>query len=329
MLRIDEATGRLVTPEEGTLKGEGLLERSDVQEMFARSWDGFTAELGFRSLRFVGTEVPPHDSVGNRIDILAFDEDLGRPVVIELKRGSDKLHLLQALSYAAMVWTWDSDRLRKMLPTDADENLINSIDNMDSEVSPAVILVAEAFEPEVIYTADWLHRKHDIDVYCFTLSVHRFSEERWVMLQLDYPQRELEELYRVRAASRRKTEGATQSWEDIKNWITYAWGRELIDLCKRFKDGDPRRRRFSAMFPSGDWGSCHLTFQKQAVSVHTYGRREGDKAHWESALPGISIDEWGSEASQTQGLTWRLTTEEEARTFLKAVGQPWLPLEPP
>ena len=319
MLRIDETTGKLVAASDGSLVEEGLLERADVQEMFARSWDAFTAELGFRNLRFIGKEIHPHDAIANRLDILAFDEDVGRPVVIELKRGSNKLHLLQGLSYAAMLWAWDPNRLRRLLPDDADPNLINSIDNMEQGVSPAVVLIAEAFEAEVIYTADWLHRKHGIDIYCFTLSVHRFGSARWVRLQLDYPQRELEDLYRSRSSPRRETESGSQSWEDVKTWITYSWGVQLIDFCKTLKDGDPRRRRFSAVF-STDWGSCNLIFQKSSVSVYTTVRREGDKEYWTTRLPGLSVEEWGSESTKSQGLSWRLTTKEQAETFLAAVG---------
>jgi hypothetical protein len=61
----------------------------------------FCEEIG-ESLLVIGQKVRPSDAVPDRIDILAID-DPGTSVVIELKRGSHKLQLLQAISYAGMV----------------------------------------------------------------------------------------------------------------------------------------------------------------------------------------------------------------------------------
>ena len=127
---------------------ERLLERADLQTLIVRSWEAFANEIGFPSLQLIGEEIRPHDSSGDRIDLLAFDEDVGRGVVIELKRDSHKLQLLQALSYAAMVATWDAERFRDAAGPDADEDLLNSIEHFDPSLSPAVMLVAEAFDPE-------------------------------------------------------------------------------------------------------------------------------------------------------------------------------------
>src|SRR5687767_15025074 len=93
----------LTTVGEGSLGGESLLERADFQRMIASSWSAFANELGFPGLKLLGEELTPHESVRDRIDLLAFDEDESKVAVIELKRESHKLQLLQALSYAAML----------------------------------------------------------------------------------------------------------------------------------------------------------------------------------------------------------------------------------
>ena len=73
------------------------------------SIEAFCEEL-HQDLIIIGKEVPPSTTVADRIDILAVDKS-GTTVVIELKRGSDKLQLLQAIGYAAMISKWTPDEL--------------------------------------------------------------------------------------------------------------------------------------------------------------------------------------------------------------------------
>lgn len=322
MLRIEESTKKLVAAREGTLVSEALLERSDIQEMIARSWDSFIAELGFPSLSLIDSEVRPHESVANRIDLLAFDEDLGRPVIIELKRHRNKLQLLQALGYAAMVWTWGPQQFKDLLDDQADDDLINSIDNLEEGVSPGIILIAEEYDPEVILTADWLRRNHEVDIYCFSISLARFGDDLLVRFQLDYPLRELDEVYRARrrssSAGRSLSDGRVQTWEDVKRWITYPWGTAFIDYCQRIKPGDPRRRRFTHMFVD-DRSAYYVLFQKEVITIVSQNRASGDVDHWSEVLPHVDIGEWGSEETRSSGLRFSLTSREDVDAFLQAV----------
>src|SRR5688572_22448689 len=149
MLQIDEESKLFVSANSSNMAGEKMLERADLQAMCVSSWEAFANELGFPSLRLIAQEVIPHPSCGDRIDLLGFDEDAGKPVVIELKRDKHKLQLLQALSYAAMLSHWEPADFKQRLSDDADDELINSIENLDPDESPRVILVAERFDPEV------------------------------------------------------------------------------------------------------------------------------------------------------------------------------------
>lgn len=320
MLRIDETSGRLVYLADSSLGVEGLFERRDVQEMIVRSWDDFAAELGFPTLRYLDQEVRPHEAVANRIDILAFDEELGVPVIIELKRDSHRLHLLQALHYAAMVWTWVPEDFRSIAGPQADEDLLNSLDNVDRESSPRLILIAEAFDPEVILTADWLRRQHGVDVHCYRLSTQRNELERFIRLQRDYPLRELTDVYqprRRRVATEGRSDG--QTWDDVKQWVLNSWQQRFIDYCRRFKEGDPRRRRFSSMF-ADEWGPYSIGLRRDGARIYIRGRRDGDMAYWEKALPNVEISEWGNEDTGRVGLTFRIDTAKDASDFLSAVG---------
>ena len=73
MLRIDETSKTLVAPQAGGLVTEGNPDRAELLALLAASWEAFSAELGHPSLRFVASQPVPG------LDILAFDEQAGRP----------------------------------------------------------------------------------------------------------------------------------------------------------------------------------------------------------------------------------------------------------
>ncbi len=108
MLRIDRDARTLARLAPTPMAEAALLERADLQRMIRNRAADFFAELG-EVLLPVAEEARPSEVVDDRIDLLALDRD-GAAVVVELKRGAHKLHLLQALSYAAMVAEWDLER---------------------------------------------------------------------------------------------------------------------------------------------------------------------------------------------------------------------------
>jgi len=95
MLRLDRAQHALRRLEPMPLKTAGILERSDLQRMIVNTPSAFCAEIK-ETLLVMGEEISPTDVVDDRIDVLALDKQ-GTVVVVELKRGLNKLHLLQAL----------------------------------------------------------------------------------------------------------------------------------------------------------------------------------------------------------------------------------------
>src|SRR5690242_11305057 len=107
MLRIDKSEKKLVRLSESGLANSDHWER-DLQSMICSNPESFCEELG-EELLVVGQEVRPSEAISDRIDILAIDES-GGGVVIELKRGTHKLQLLQAISYAGMISHWSPER---------------------------------------------------------------------------------------------------------------------------------------------------------------------------------------------------------------------------
>jgi hypothetical protein len=212
------------------------------------------------------------------------------PVVIELKRDRHKLHLLQALSYAAMVWTWDEDMLKTIAGQDADDDLINSIENRSDDASPRIVLIAADYDPEVILTADWLSAQHGVDIYCFSLWMQKHGDDRLVRFQLDYPLRELQDVYRIRQRVRAAAASAPsgQTWEDVKQWIDFDWGNWFIDLCRQVKEGQPQRRRFTAMFPDEWVRTIPISRKTASRSTSSAAGRETSNTGTRSCHPPAS-----------------------------------------
>jgi RecB family endonuclease NucS len=84
-----------------TLEGEKLLE-SYLRDFISDNHQLVLDEIGESGLALLPPERSAHDTTRDRIDLLGIDTD-GAAVIIELKRGKHKLHMLQALSYAAAI----------------------------------------------------------------------------------------------------------------------------------------------------------------------------------------------------------------------------------
>jgi len=133
MLKIDrekKAFNRLETP---TLADASISERYDLQEYIYNSPDAFFEEIG-QHLFVIAKEVKPSDDVEDRIDLLALDKE-GNAVIIELKRGNNKLQMYQAIAYAGMVATWEPGDFLTDFTPERKENLQDFLDVDEIEES--------------------------------------------------------------------------------------------------------------------------------------------------------------------------------------------------
>jgi hypothetical protein len=163
LLRIDETSGTLVAPQAGGLVTENSPEREELLALIAASWQPFAQELGMPNLRLVGREPAPG------IDLLAFDEQSGRAVVLHVTGETVEWQISRALGAVADVAAWDAAQLASV--SDALEAVVPGD-------SPQLVLVAGGYDPRAIATLDWLTRRHGVEASCFSVSVLRFGNER-------------------------------------------------------------------------------------------------------------------------------------------------------
>jgi len=175
VLRIDETSQTLVAPQAGGLVTEGNPDRAELRALLAGSWTAFSAELGLPSLRLVAADPYPG------LDFLAFDEQAGRTVVVQVTGDVEFGEVGRALAAAAHVAGWDAaalaavhDSLSAAVPGD----------------SPQVVLIAGAFDATTVTTVEWLARRHGVELSCFAVSFLRFGAERLLTVRREFPPRD-------------------------------------------------------------------------------------------------------------------------------------------
>jgi hypothetical protein len=163
LLRIDETSGTLVAPQAGGLVTENSPDRDELLALVGASWEAFAQELGHPSLRLVAREPAPG------VDLLAFDEQSGRAVVLHVTGETVEWQIARALGAVAEVAGWDaaklgsvSDVLEAAVPGD----------------SPQLVIVAGGFDPRALATVEWLTRRHGVEASTYVVSVLRFGNER-------------------------------------------------------------------------------------------------------------------------------------------------------
>ena len=175
MLRIDETSKTLVAPQAGGLVTEGNPDRAELLALLAASWDAFSAELGHPSLRLVAADPVPG------LDILAFDEQAGRTVVVQVTGGVEFGEVGRALAAAAQVASWDAAALAAV-----HESLSAAVPGD----SPQVVLIAGGYDAPTVATVDWLARRHGVELSCFAVSFLRFGAERLLTVRREFPPRD-------------------------------------------------------------------------------------------------------------------------------------------
>jgi hypothetical protein len=274
-----------------------------------------------KKLLLLGQEIRPTDVVDDRIDLLAIDPN-GATVIIELKRDSHKLQLLQALAYAGMIAQWSADRLMSC----RSETMSHSLEMVEDEFhqflledaerlneAKRIILIAEEYDYEVLIAAEWLHEKYQVDVRCYRLALSADGPNEYLSCMCVFPPKELAD----HANGRRRVPMLPAKWADrdaalsqIGNPAVMAFykaelarGRDSY-LCKRiFRYKMDGRRRWS------------MAARKDSAYVWQNGRFADDEAFWKERFGEVAEV---TPVKRGTCLSFKLSTVEHFDRFLKA-----------
>jgi hypothetical protein len=323
MLRVDQTSKILIPVAPTTLTQASILERMDLQAAALKSWDAFCSELGFEELFLVGSEIVPHESCRDRIDILALSRD-GAPVVFELKRHRDRLQLLQAISYSAMVARWDAQRFLKEL-TSRDDEEAQELRSLLSEASfefasPRIVLIAESFDPEVILAADWLS-DFGVPISAYAVSAVSYRDETLITIDQRFPLPGVDDVY-VRRTPQAGSGGEPRTtWEEAMKDIRFPFAKRALAIFRRRIEGSPERRAFFSIYAGSPLGRLRIIFRRNYLKIYADDSSlEAEQALRSRLGTGIDVKRWGSETTKNSGFTFTIETEEQFNQFLRAVG---------
>jgi len=320
MVRISRANQRFEPLKKPSLADANILERYDLQEYIFNSHEAFCEEVGQPQLKIIAKEVRPSKAVDDRIDLLAVDED-GDLVVIELKRGSDKLQLLQSIAYAGMAAKLTPDQIFQEAAAWSRDDMI-----LDFKQSPEllnrtqrVVLVAEDYDYEVLVTAEWLYAKN-VEIDCVRVELAVDGEAEYLTFVQVFPAPQLAEQARKRG--RGSAPPMDTSWDealaDISNKAVAGFFQSHLQA------GVSEKLKYREIdFPPEN--RIHVYLHRTYASVVQWcSRFPGDIQFWQSRInPPEGIREW-SKAHPKDCLRFQLTTEENFAAFEKALNDPAL-----
>lgn len=316
MLKLDRTTRRLRPVARRSLGEAGLRERSDLQALIRGSAKEFFAEIG-EDLLIVGEEIRPSESVADRIDLLAIAPD-GASVVIELKRGSHRMHLLQAASYAGMVQRWPSERFaeelatgRNLAPAEAQAKIEDYLEDAVGSLNrrQRLVLVAEGFDAALLAAAEWLHEKHRVDLLLVRVEFFVEGENEYIAFNRVFP------APRTEPAERPRAETGPADWDEallnIRNPFLADFIRSELRLPGR--NSSPERR--SIRYWRGGRRLFWMAIKPDFATVGQSGRFEGDVTFWRERL---SMPDRVRPRIHDREVGFRLVTAEDFARFKSA-----------
>ncbi len=286
MLKIDRQKQNFTVLDTPTLADVSITERYDLQEFICNSPDAFFKEIG-QELFLIGKEILPSKNVQDRIDVLALDKE-GCCVIVELKRGNHKLHMLQAISYAGMISTWSPDDFLNLLDEPRQEALADflEVDKDDINRQQRIILIAEAYDYSLLIGAEWLSERFGVDVACCRIAVAKDSstDSEYLVCSNVYPAPELAN--EAVARGRKATTTSKAKWSNWEQALANIANTDLVTFYKKELETDQESylRKRILRYRVGGKRRWFVAARQVRAYVWQHGRFDGDIDFWKNGL---------------------------------------------
>ena len=254
---------------------EGFKERYDLQKWLAKN----PKALG-EDLLIISQEFDEWQETNERLDLLALDKN-GSLVVIENKLDdSGKDVVWQSLRYVAYCSTLKKSKIVEMYAVyhdkpeeDADRDIsdfVSDEDNINTEGSQRLMLVAANFRKEVTSTILWLLSK-GIDAQCMKTTLFRHRDDFFLDIRQIIPPPEAKD-YMIEASEKRKEEKLTTRGNQVnydfwKNVLDYFHEKHL-ELYKNIKK--PQKDNWIAVTSVGYAYLCRRQPKQVQVEFYIY-----------------------------------------------------------
>jgi|GEM_PF-6861327 len=308
-----------------SLTEAGLREGEHLREYIASSPGVFFGELK-KELFIIGTEVPLAEG-RLWVDILAIDRD-GAIVIIELKRGADRHQHLQAIGYAAHLWS--SSRLKEdkgvagLLRSEGLRQQLTSFLRVPLEQlnrKQRILLVAEDYYLTTLRTVLFLTDEHSVDITLCRIALHEYPDGRYLACELVAPHEELD--HAVDGIQHPNlSPGDLQTLEET----VAAWRiPTLTAFVEAHSDVVRATQKGVAFFLRANGHSVRFALDRRAGCagrVLQSQRFSADVEYWRWRLPEVELRE--KERKKGAGrnpLQWNLSDEGALSAFLRGLAE--------
>lgn len=320
MLTIDPQAKSIQPVPATNLSAENIQERYGLQACIVANPQAFFDEIG-EDLLLVATEASPSTHIDRRIDLLAIDRD-GAVVVIELKRDRHSLQMLQCLSYAALLADWSPHRFvacRSQLMGSSEDEAAQEVagfvyGDLDTvNQTQRIVLVAEAYDYDVLATGQWLTESHGLDIRCVQIGSNSLHGTTLLTCHRVFPAPQLTDLA-VGRKRRRVAAAEPASWgEAVQSMRDEAQAAFFSKLIDRGQEGQANRSTlFFRRNESRMWWVAARSTYSYAMQ---YARLEGDLDYWRQNL---SDPDSVKEVNGSAGLSFNLCTADDYAVFARA-----------